>query len=137
MGKGDTCTQQRINNIFFYRAYTYPIVADKRREIGRLQFVQHSEKPCGIQGVDGRVAAARKETHLQQRGHCGVLLRLCVQKEINFGNVLSINQPGRICISIRLKVDHNCLTIFGEIEPQVTRSLLDTNSIHYVHPYLL
>ena len=64
---------------------SYAIVADERREVRRAQFVERVEEARAIEGVDGRVAAAREQTHLQQRRHHRVLVRACSSSKSDGG----------------------------------------------------
>ena len=59
----------------------YPIIADQRGEVGRLQTVNDVDKLCTENSVDGRETAAWKYAQLKHSCDRRVLRSLCITRQ--------------------------------------------------------
>ena len=55
----------------------YPVIADERAEVGRLEVVKCVDELGAVDGVDGREAASREDAVLEEGHHRHVLSGPC------------------------------------------------------------
>lgn len=70
---------KRLSVYVQYVYVSYPVIAQKGAEVGRLLLVDQLDKASAVHGVDGREDAAREQTELQELRYGLILCRFCQQ----------------------------------------------------------